>query len=77
MEENMTGAKDCFVPQTAEDFITLNGARLDYSICAEEVPVCDDSGAEQARSFCVSYALKNGAAERPVTFAFNGKPGTS
>ena len=73
----LNGAEPFAAAQTAEDFITLNGKRLDYSICAEEVPVCNDEGAEQARSFCVSYALKGGAEGRPVTFAFNGKPGTS
>ena len=78
MEDSIMHSAEPFaVPQTAEDFITLNGKRLDYSVCAEEIPVCDDSGAEQARSFCVSYALKDGTADRPVTFAFNGKPGTS
>ena len=78
MEDSIMHSAEPFaVPQTAEDFITLNGKRLEYSICAEDVPVCDDSGAEQARSFCVSYALKDGTADRPVTFAFNGKPGTS
>lgn len=67
----------CRASQTAEDSIMLDGRRLEYSICAEWVPVCDNEGAEQARSFCVSYALKDGGADRPVTFAFNGKPGTS
>jgi len=63
--------------QTFSDFITFEGRRLDYEVCAEYVPVCDDSGAEKARSFCMSYALRSGRVDRPVTFAFNGKPGTS
>lgn len=64
-------------PQRAEDAIALEGQRLKYGITAESIPVYDDEGAEQARSFCVSYALTDGGAQRPVTFAFNGKPGTS
>ncbi len=64
-------------PQIAEDSIVLEGKKLEYKIIAEQIPVFDDDGIEQARSFCVSYALKTGAGERPITFAFNGKPGTS
>ena len=64
-------------PQRAEDRIVLQGQTLNYSITAEFIPICDDNAAEQARSFCVSYELTGADAFRPVTFAFNGKPGTS
>ena len=65
-----------FPAQTADDHITLGGKRMDYTVTAEEIPVCDDGGEVQAASFCVAYSLKDGG-KRPVTFAFNGRPGTS
>ena len=38
MEDSIMHSAEPFaVPQTAEDFITLNGERLDYSVCAEEI----------------------------------------
>lgn len=71
---------EAFRAQTAEDFVVLEDKPLEhkiqYKITAEEIPVCDDAGVVQAYSFCISYSLKNGKV-RPVTFAFNGKPGTS
>ncbi|MGI6075550.1 MAG: S10 family serine carboxypeptidase-like protein [Pyramidobacter sp.] len=78
MENEVTLPKRFFdSPQRAEDQIVLQGQTLKYSITAEEIPICDDDGIEQARSFCVSYELTHGDTSRPVTFAFNGKPGTS
>ena len=64
-------------PQAAEDQIVLEGRTLKYTVTAEEIPVYNDQGEEQALSFCAGYTLKEGGAGRPVTFAFNGKPGTS
>lgn len=64
-------------PQTFDDAADLPGGRLEYTVRAETVPVCGDDGAERARCFCVTYALKGGGASRPVTFAFNGRPGAS
>ena len=50
------GAMEPFLePQRAEDAIMLEGRRLEYGLTAEYIPVYDDEGAEQARSFCVSY----------------------
>ena len=58
--------------------LTLGGKRLRYKAIAAELDVADASGKPQARIFSTTY-LRDGAdaASRPVTFAFNGGPGSA
>jgi carboxypeptidase C (cathepsin A) len=54
------------------------GKALDYVATAETTPLEDKDGQQEAEFFSISYAVKGAdAAQRPVTFAFNGGPGSS
>jgi carboxypeptidase C (cathepsin A) len=68
-------------PHTAQDSITLNGTRMDYTVRAEFLPIVtalvDDKGEPDAAIFLTSYTLNNPSIPRPVLFAFNGGPGSS
>lgn len=62
----------------AEDHINGPEGRLDYTVTAEYLPLYDDDSQTRALCFCTSYVKKGSSdKKRPVTFAFNGKPGTS
>jgi carboxypeptidase C (cathepsin A) len=55
-----------------------SGAALDYVATAETTPLADKDGQVEAEFFSISYSVKGAeAAKRPVTFAFNGGPGSS
>lgn len=57
---------------------TFGGSTFDYLARAEEVVLRDDAGKPEAGIFCVAY-LRQGvdSAQRPVTFLWNGGPGSS
>jgi carboxypeptidase C (cathepsin A) len=58
--------------------ITLNGAPLAYTATAGQIPLKDDTGQVECRMFSVSYTKDDADAKtRPVTFAFNGGPGSA
>jgi carboxypeptidase C (cathepsin A) len=59
--------------------ITLRGARLEYTATAGTLPLKEEDGKVTANMFFVAYT-KSGVDDlgrRPVTFAFNGGPGSS
>ena len=59
--------------------ITLNGALLDYTATAGLMPLKDAEGKTMADIFYIAYT-KDGVADRskrPLTFSFNGGPGSS
>lgn len=58
--------------------ITVDGKKLDYDATAANMIVKDDEGKPQASIFYIAYT-KTGedAAKRPITFCFNGGPGSS
>ncbi len=68
-----------FFPEFAEKKLTLilNGAKLDYTATTGMTPIFDDEGEEKARIFSTSYLRAGGERERPVTFLFNGGPGSA
>jgi len=51
---------------------------FNYTATAEQIPLKSDTGEVECRMFCVAYT-KDGAdpLSRPVTFAFNGGPGSA
>jgi len=59
--------------------IEIGGHALAYDAIAETLLLEDEKGEPEAEFFCVSYVASGGAdaAERPITFAFNGGPGSS
>ena len=59
--------------------LTLNGAALDYKAVAGTLPIRDAEGKTTADIFYIAYTKSGVAdpAQRPVTFSFNGGPGSS
>lgn len=59
--------------------MTLDGKQMKYLSRAGVLPLKDDSGETEAEIFFTAYELKTGGddAKRPLTFVFNGGPGSS
>src|SRR5208337_1763426 len=58
--------------------ITLNGKTLSYTATAGRLPIKRGDGKTEAEMFFVAYTLDGQeAAKRPLTFAFNGGPGSA
>src|SRR5437868_4258765 len=58
--------------------ITVDGKALRYTATAGRLPIKRDDGKIEAEMFFVAYTLDGqDAARRPVTFAFNGGPGSA
>src|SRR5689334_3184142 len=51
--------------------------KLSYTATAGTLAFYDQSGEESAAIFYTAYVAKNGAANRPLTFVFNGGPGAA
>jgi carboxypeptidase C (cathepsin A) len=59
--------------------VRLEGSRLKYTARAGVIPLKDDKGDTRAEVFFTAYELDGfkDRSERPLTFAFNGGPGSS
>jgi carboxypeptidase C (cathepsin A) len=64
-------------PVVTRHQITLNGKPLKYTATAGMMPLKSDTGEVDARIFYVAYTLDDSESTRPLTFAFNGGPGSS
>jgi len=66
-------------PVVTEHTVTIGGNPITYTATAGLIPLLDDKGKARANVFYVSYVRKDSADDpnRPVTFAFNGGPGSS
>ncbi|MCX6089337.1 MAG: peptidase S10, partial [Candidatus Atribacteria bacterium] len=67
-------------PVVTHHSITVGGKELKYTATAGFIPILDDkTGEEQASLFYTAYSLEGTAdpSTRPVTFAFNGGPGSA
>jgi carboxypeptidase C (cathepsin A) len=60
-------------PQTT----TIDGQQLAYTATAGTLNLKDDKGEDRASVFYVAYTLDGGDPSRPLTFCFNGGPGSS
>ncbi|MBS1700841.1 MAG: peptidase S10 [Armatimonadetes bacterium] len=65
-------------PSVTHHSIELQGKKLDYKATAAQIPLRNEQGDVECRMFYVAYE-KDGAdaSSRPVTFAFNGGPGSA
>jgi len=65
-------------PVQTKHSIMVHGSKISYTATAGYIPIRDKEGVTQGRMFFVAYS-KDGAeaASRPVTFAFNGGPGSA
>jgi carboxypeptidase C (cathepsin A) len=66
-------------PSVTHHSMQVNGKTINYTATVAQMPLKDASGDIEAHIFYVAYTL-DGAAEngkRPLTFAFNGGPGSA
>jgi carboxypeptidase C (cathepsin A) len=65
-------------PVVTHHQITVNGSLLKYTATAGRLPLKRGDGKVEAEMFFVAYTLDGqDAAKRPLTFAFNGGPGSA
>jgi carboxypeptidase C (cathepsin A) len=57
--------------------ITVGGKALAYTATTGFLPIKDDQGHVEAHMFYVAYTLDTSGPKRPLTFAFNGGPGSA
>jgi len=79
--KNGKGEKSAFKPEASvtEHRITIDGERIDYQATAGTMIMKNDKGQPVARFGYTAY-LKQGVdnkSQRPITFAYNGGPGSS
>lgn len=74
-----TGKKEEPAPSVTHHTITLDGKELAYTATAGFMPMKNEQGEPLANIFHVSYTLDevSDRAQRPVTFVFNGGPGSA
>jgi carboxypeptidase C (cathepsin A) len=65
-------------PVVTKHSIELGGKTLNYTATVAQMPLHDAGGDTEAHIFYVAYTLDGAdAAKRPLTFAFNGGPGSA
>ncbi|HKW67706.1 MAG TPA: hypothetical protein VJP04_10495 [Terriglobales bacterium] len=65
-------------PAVTHQQATINGRVLHYTATAGRLPIKREDGKIEAEMFFVAYTLDGeNPAQRPLTFAFNGGPGSS
>jgi len=65
-------------PVVTHQQVTINGRVLRYTATAGRLPIKRPDGKIQAEMFFVAYTLDGeNAGQRPLTFAFNGGPGSA
>src|SRR5208283_788495 len=65
-------------PMVTHHQITVDGRLLKYTATAGRLPIKRGDGKIEAEMFYVAYALEGAeSAKRPLTFAFNGGPGSA
>lgn len=66
-------------PVVTHHELHVHGASLKYTATTGMMPISDDDGNTEAHIFFIAYTLDNppNAGARPLTFCFNGGPGSS
>jgi carboxypeptidase C (cathepsin A) len=66
-------------PVVTDHQIRLNGSVLQYQVTTGRMPIRKDTGDVEGEIFYMAYTLKGdaGGADRPLTFSFNGGPGSA
>jgi carboxypeptidase C (cathepsin A) len=62
---------------TSSHTVEIGGGKLRYRAVAGDLDVTDVEGKPVARIFSTAYLREGGDSRRPVTFAFNGGPGSA
>src|ERR1019366_1971129 len=65
-------------PVVTHHSITVDGKTLNYTATVEQMPLKNASGETEAHIFYMAYTLDGAEAnKRPLTFCFNGGPGSA
>ena len=64
-------------PSVTHHEIRIGGNPLRYTATTGYMPMKDEAGKLKANIFFVAYTKEGGGARRPITFTFNGGPGSS
>jgi carboxypeptidase C (cathepsin A) len=64
-------------PVVTHHTITLHGKPLAYTATTGRMPIKTSAGVTDAEMFYVAYTADNASAKRPLTFVFNGGPGSA
>src|SRR5207253_3041454 len=65
-------------PVVTHDQVTVGGKLLKYTATAGRLPIKRDDGKIEAEMFFVAYTLDGqDASKRPLSYAFNGGPGSA
>ena len=65
-------------PVVTHHSVTVDGKALNYTATVAQMPLKDASGETEAHIFYMAYTLDGSdAAKRPLTFCFNGGPGSA
>jgi carboxypeptidase C (cathepsin A) len=78
-EKEKTPAAEEKPPVVTEHQIRLNGSVLQYKVTTGKMPIRKDTGEVEGEIFYMAYTLEDGVEReaRPLTFSFNGGPGSS
>ncbi len=64
-------------PIVTHHSVTVHGKALQYTATTGRMPIKNKEGKIDAFMFYVAYTLDGGTEKRPLTFAFNGGPGSA
>lgn len=66
-------------PITTKHSVTIDGKKIDYEATAGHLTLVKEDGTPRAKVFYIAYTKTSVAdpAQRPLTFSFNGGPGSS
>lgn len=64
-------------PTVTHHEMKIDGKSFKYTATAGYMPMKDESGKLKANIFFIAYTKEGGSSRRPLTFAFNGGPGSS
>src|SRR5262249_34237998 len=64
-------------PSVTHHEIKVDGKPLRYTATAGYMPMKDEEGKLKANIFFMAYTKEGGGPRRPITFTFNGGPGSS
>ncbi|NRA58063.1 MAG: peptidase S10, partial [Phycisphaerales bacterium] len=73
-------------PSVTRHSVDINGQTINYEATADTLTLVDDEGEPRAKLFYMAYRKIDGgmdsarfpaATDRPITFSFNGGPGSS
>ena len=64
-------------PSITHHSMTLRGRAIQYTASAGRLAIKNEQGKAEAQMFYVAYTADGGGEKRPLTFAFNGGPGSA